>query len=60
MDCPFDFLTDFDSWWRWKVDVIVNKLTPEQATRNTELYKAGWKLVDDAKYGMWTYYGDEK
>jgi hypothetical protein len=54
-ECPFDFMTEFDDWWLWQVDVIVYSLTTEQAKLNAMFREAGWKLVNGMRSGGWTY-----
>ncbi len=51
--CPYDFLKDFDRWFRWHRFIHFDGLTEEQATRNIEFERHGWVLVSVCRYGGW-------
>ena len=51
--CPFDFLSDFDSWFEYHKCRWFDNLSHEKAEQNVRMTKAGWKLVDGCKYGGW-------
>lgn len=55
ISCPYNFLNDFDRWWRWHVCVEHDKLSPQQATENVIMHDAGWRLIEGHKHGGWTY-----
>ena len=54
MHNPYCFMTDFDNWWLWWVDIHVHGLTVDQANKNMHFKIKGWELLDGMKYGGWT------
>jgi len=53
MICPYDFLTEFDSWFAWWKCIHLNGLSDLQATVNVQFANRGWKLNDEFKYSGW-------
>lgn len=59
-NCPYDFINDFDNWFKYQTYIHSDNLTPEQARTNVQMYKNGWTLAKGMKYGGWVYTKEKK